>query len=214
MNKKKIIGLVSSVLIIVSLIGTTVFANLLNSTDSNITNTQSVSLSKADESNVTKSINEVLSLTYDVLKDGKPKDYSDKIKDPKLLKLVNKKSDFDVKWFKKFNGKISGYNSNTTISNITRISDNAYVLDVVYYVEFKLEGAETLSKSRENYRVEVENETGKWFINKMLDIDESIPKTANTTDFPNYDNIINLEIETIDNKYNNIDKDYEKFKQK
>lgn len=134
--------------------------------------------------------------------------------------MVNKESDFDVKWFKKFNGKINGYNSNATISNITKTSDNTYVLDVVYYVEFKLESAETLSKSRENFRIEVINEDGKWFINKMLDKDENMPTTANRTaaattpDFSNYDNIINSEIETIDNKYDNIDKDYEKFKQK
>lgn len=203
--------------------GTTVFAsssNSANSANSNITNTQSVGLSKADESNITKSINEVLSLKYDVLKDGKAKDYSDKIKDPKLLKLINKTSDFDVKWFGKFNGKINGYKSNTTISNIKKTSDNTYVLDVVYYVEFKLESAETISKSRENYRIEVKNENGKWFINKRLDKDENISENANanavaaTTDFPDYDNIVNSEIESIDSKSNNINESYEKFKQK
>jgi hypothetical protein len=148
MNKKKIMALLSGALVTLSLFGTTVFASPVSSVNSNITTTQSISLSKADESNIIKSINEVLYLRYDVLKDGKAKDYSNVIKDPKLLELVNKTSDFDAKWFKKFNGKINEYNSNVTILNKIKTSDNTYVVDVVYDVKFKLDGVESISSSK------------------------------------------------------------------
>lgn len=42
---------------------------------------------------------------------------------------------------------------------------------------------ETLSTSRENYRIEVKNENDKWFITKMLDTDENIPATGDTKTF-------------------------------
>lgn len=92
-----------------------------------------------------------------------------------------------------------------------------------------MESAETLSKSRENYRIEVKNENGKWLSNKMINTDEDIstPINANslstvattataassTNYFSNYDNIVNSEIETIETKSNDIDKHYDEFKQ-
>lgn len=64
----------------------TVFASSANlSTIS--TQVQDVSLTKTDEANINKSINKVLSLQNDVLQTGKATDYSNIIKEPKLLEL-------------------------------------------------------------------------------------------------------------------------------
>lgn len=172
MIKRKI----ATFLLCASLLGTnlsfssTAFASSVNS---NVTYTQNDTLTKADEANIKESINEVLTLGCDVLKTGKSKDYSNVIKDTKLLELVNKKSKLDVEWFKKFNGKINNYNSNVNIINLTKTTDNTYVANVLYDEEFKLDGSDKTSKSKgEKYRFEVKYEKNKWYVTKMLDLNQ------------------------------------------
>lgn len=118
----------STILLCAVLLGNSFVSISTVSANSTITSTasvQKVAVSKADESNLKKSINEALSLKYDVLKTGKSKDYSHITKDSKLLKLLNEKSNFDVEWFKKFNGKTKKYTSNITM-NIDAIAYSGY----------------------------------------------------------------------------------------
>ncbi|MCI1946527.1 MAG: amidase domain-containing protein [Clostridium luticellarii] len=225
MIRKKI----STLVLCISLVGAslsfgpTASASPVNS---NAVNAQDASLTQVDKSEISSSINEVLSLSSDVLKNGKAKDYSNIVKDPELLELLNKQSKFDVEWFKKFDGKIDNYKSNVTITRVTQTAIDTYAVDVLYDVEFKLYGAEKVSKSKgEKYRFEVKYEDGKYYITKKLDLDEdtdaSVKQQSNDkeslksedTYFPDYDSVIDSKIKVIDDKSNNIDRYYEYFTQ-
>jgi hypothetical protein len=198
------------------------FSYTASATPSNTTNIQDAALTKTDKDNIKESINEVLSLKYEVLKTGQAKDYSYIVKDPNLLELLNKKSKLDVEWFKKFDGSTDGYTSNVTITNSTKTAADTYVVDVLYSVEFKLKGADTVSKSSgEKYQFEVKYGDGKWYITKMLDLIENSASTNNQVtqnsllksndDFQSYNENINAEIQNIDDKYQNMDENYKYF---
>ncbi len=155
------------------------------------------------------------------MKTGKSKDYSNIIGDSKLLELVNKINDLDVNWLKKFT-KIDAYNSNVNITNSTKTATNTYVLDVLYGVKFKLHGMNTLSQSEnEKYRFEIKLKNDKWYITKMIDLNNEdddnqinvqTDNMYDSTSFSNYDDSIDLQIKNIDQKSKNIDNAYKYFK--
>ena len=220
MIKRKI----ATFLLCASLLGTnlsfssTAFASSVNS---NVTYTQNDTLTKADEANIKESINEVLSFKYEILKTGKSKNYSDIIKNPKLLELINAKSKLDVEWFKKFDGKTDEYISNVNIINSSKTAFKTYVINVNYNVEFKIKGTDVTSKSGEKYRFEVKGENGKWYITKMLNLNETNESKNNQlkqevfldtdNNFSDYEDKINLELKNINDNYENMDENYNNF---
>ncbi|APM37675.1 amidase domain-containing protein [Clostridium kluyveri] len=196
--------------------------------DVDTANIQDITLTETDKSSIRESIDEVLSFRYEVLKTGEAKDYRYVIKEPKLLELINKKSKLDVDWFKKFDGRTKEYISDVNILDLNKTADNTYVVNVLYGVEYQLEGANFTSKSKnEKYRFEVKYEDGKWYITKMLDLNEdngidtnqqisqasSSAIKDNSTEFSNYNDIIDSEIKTIDDKYQNMDENYKNYVQ-
>lgn len=186
-------------------------------------------LSTKDLSSIKENINSILSSKYEIMKTRKSKNYSNIIGDSKLLELVSKTNELNVKFFKSFKTKIDTYTSNVTVINSTKTATNTYVLNVLYDVEFNLHGMNVVSQSKnEEYKFEVEYKNDKWYIIKMVDLNDTeesddisvnnkISGRLNTSDisnkFLNYDNSINSQIESIDDKSKNIDKYCNYFKQ-
>lgn len=231
--KKTKIKLLTVVTILTTAIGTTpAFAASNINTQTTTASSVSVNLPITDNnlfleakdlSSIKENINSILSSKYEIMKTGKSKDYSNIIGDSKLLELVNKTNDLDVNWFKNFT-KIDTYTSNVTVMSSTKTSTNTYALNVLYDIKFKLHGMNTLSQSKnEKYRFEVKYIDGKWYITKMLDLNdedndtssvESVQATTetNSVGFSNYDNSIGLQIKNIDEKSKSIEDNLKYFK--
>lgn len=234
--------LITVVAILTTVIGTTpVFAanniadtqvNSQTTTSSSVNvdlsiNPDSNDLSAKDLSTIKEKINSILSSKYEIMKTNKvSKDYSNIIGDSKLLELINKTNNLNVNWLKKFT-KIDTYTSNVTVTNSTKTATNTYVLNVLYDVNFKLHGMTTLSESKnEKYRFEVKCKDSKWYITKMVDlnneddistrsnqiIDQTNSTSDSSTSFSDYDNSIDLQIKNIDEKSKNIDNVFNYYK--
>lgn len=176
---------------------------------------------------IKNTINKELSSKYEIMKTWKFTDSADVIQDPSLLKLINKKNAFMVKWYEKFNLKIDNYTSTVQLKTITQTSDNTYVTDAVYNVSFKIHNSNSESKAIDNERIELTLKNNNWYIIKLLNLDDynensNIAKTNNTvikdnnatnlTSFSNYNNEINSEINDVDSMSSNIDEYYKEAK--
>lgn len=85
-----------------------------------------------------------------------------------------------MKLFKKFNIKTNSYKHVLNINNISKISDNKYVANVTYSVEFKVNNNDFVSKSsNEKYRVELICENNRWYVTKLIDINSDEDNTEN-----------------------------------
>lgn len=198
---------------------TLISSQVIQTTGSSVTVDSNDDLSKKELSSIKENINSILSSKYEIMKTGKHKNFSNIIGDSKLLELVDKTNDLSVNWFKNFT-KIDTYTSKVTVTNSTKTATNTYVLNVLYDIKFKLHGMSTLSQSEnERYRFEVKCKDGKWYITKMVDLNDEdvdastesnqiIAQTNRTSDsaaFSNYNNSIDLQIKNIEEKSKNID---------
>lgn len=181
--------------------------------------------SQTNLNEVNQVINMVLSSKYDSLEKLKVSNIKNYIKNDELEKLFNKRNSFYIELSKKFNTKINNYNSNVIIENLTKNSDNKYIANVSYNVTFNLENSDIISKSfDEKYKLELINENNKWYITKLINLDDIAPTDpkiniknsrslySETKDddlnFDNYKNLLNSQLSSIDNMNKNIDKYY------
>lgn len=221
---KTILCLSLSVLISGASINIPVFASTTNQDTATISSVQS----QKESINIKKTINSFLNSKYDVMKTWNYTTCSNIIKDSKLLELKDKTNKLKSEWYKMTKLKIDNYTSNLTIDNTIKTDKDTYIVDVTYDVEFKLQKANTTSKSNnEKYTFEIKQENNKYYITKMLDLNEdsdcqdtlvsknTIAKSKTTTSaailFSNYDNLIDSRIANIDNAINNVDKSYAKY---
>lgn len=185
--------------------------------NSNLTNP--TNLADSDLSQIKQNIITILSQKYETMKTGKYQASDNIVNDSKLLELLNKTNSLNVQWYKDTNLKISDFNNSLNINNIQKLSDNNYLVDVNYSVEFALLPDNTKSSSSdEKYQFQLQKIDGVWYINKMLDLQEDINSTNNNltsnksltnnanTSFNNYDSKISSKISSIDTISKNIDK--------
>jgi Putative amidase domain len=186
-------------------------------------------LKDSDLIKINKNIDRVLSSKYEAMKTLEFVSNSDIIEDPKLSELNDKNMNFFIELSKKVDSRINDYTSEVNIDNISKESNDKYIANVTYSVEFKLVNSEVLSKSTdEKYRVELVYKNNDWYITKLLDLDTDIDKTDiidttytvktkslidnNNTEFPDYENILDSKISTINDVSNDIDTYYQNFK--
>lgn len=204
-----------------------VFSLLLNSTSTYAFQNNSYVLNDEDLSKINENINKLLSSKYESMKTLESINVSNIIEDPKLSELIDKNNKFFIELTKKVGAKIDNYTSVVNIDNLEQKSNDTFITNVSYSVEFKLSNSEVLSKSgNEKYRVELTSNNGNWYINKLLDLHTDIDNTAileeenkietrsitnitSNLDFPNYENTLDAKIATINNVSNNIDEYYE-----
>jgi hypothetical protein len=177
-------------------------------------------LSTKDLSKIKENINKFLSSKYEIMKNETSTSNSFVLNDSKLHELTEVTNDFEKKWYKKVNLKISDYNSTLKINDIKKTSNNTYVANVTYDVEFTLLGHTDKSGSRgEKYELELKNVNNNWCISKLIDMQEDEPSVNSNTskvlstsmisssnnDFEKYDGTINTKIENMNNNIKNID---------
>lgn len=181
--------------------------------------TFTTNLADSDLSQIKQNVITILSQKYETMKTGKYQASDNIVNDSRLLELLNKTNSLNVQWYKDTNLKISDFNNSLNINNIQKLSDNNYLVDVNYSVEFELLPDNTKSSSSdEKYQFQVQKIDGVWYINKMLDLQEDINSTNNNltsnksltnnanTSFNNYDSKISSKISSIDTILKNIDK--------
>ncbi|EPY2275151.1 amidase domain-containing protein [Clostridium sporogenes] len=180
-----------------------------------------------DLNKIKNNINKILSSQYEIMKTGEFKSSRDIVKNSNLLQLIDKTNEFKSKWYKKINLKISHYKSSVNIDNLKKISNDKYIVKVTYNIDFNLTDATENSSSEENYKFEIQNINGIWYITKMLNLneDENLDNFTEQNknkkrsisiesedEFKDYQNIINGKINSINNISKNIDKYEEEYK--
>lgn len=127
-------------------------------------------LSNTQVAQIKTLLNNVLSYDENLMKNDKYIDYSNVINEKKLLQMIQKDEKYKQTWYKDINFKIKDYNSSVTINNINQLNDGKYQLDVTFKAQLILgDDSKTDSSTSENYKVEIQNKSGKWVINKLID---------------------------------------------
>lgn len=199
----------------------------LVTTNSAISINMNEDLSTKDLSRIKTNINEILSSKYEIMKNEDSINFNNIINESKLLKLINSTTEFQKQWYKSVGLKISDYDSNITLDKIKKISENKYIAEVTYDVEFTLDGSNTKSSSNgEKYEFELENKNDEWYITKILDMQEDISSDLNSKNllrdsllstsqlentFDDYEEIIDSKIKHINNITENINDYIEQY---
>lgn len=182
-------------------------------------------LSQTEITQVSDLLNNVLSSEQEIMKTGKSKDYSNVINDKKLYKVMQTKDNYKKNWYNDANYKIYDYTSNAKINNITKLTDKKYILDVTFQAELVLsKDSQTTSKLSDYYVFEIENKSGQWVINKMVNKDDyqdivkeksNISETKNndTDILANNDTILDENLNDLEKKSNNIDQSVKDYKE-
>lgn len=194
-------------------------------------------LSNTEVNKVSTLLNKVLSSEQEIMKNGKAKDYSSVINDEKLSEVMQKKVKYKEEWYKDINYKISDYTSNVKINKVNKLTDNKYMLDVTFESELVLsKDSEIHPKASDNYVFEIENKSGQWVINKMIDkvdyqdiikekksnttdkiesssmLDDVVTTTDNADILDNNEAILDVNLNNLDTNLNYIDEKVEKYK--
>ncbi|MEG1310358.1 MAG: amidase domain-containing protein [Bacilli bacterium] len=171
---------------------------------------------------INQTIDTVLSSKYESLESLSISNVKNYIKNNELIDLLNNQNTFYIKLSKKLNSKINNYDSKVKIEDISKDSSGKYIALVSYSVEFNLKNSSITSKSlNEKYKLELINENNKWYITKLLDLDDfeltepklntqnSYSVIQNTNpNFDDYQNILDSQLSSIDDMTKNIDKYY------
>ncbi len=180
------------------------------------------SLSNEDIYLIKENINNVLSSKYEIMKNGNTNNLNYIVKNSKLYELTNLSNNFEKEWYNKVNLKISNYISNVTINNIEKQSNDTYLIEITYDVEFKLLDCEDKSESLgEKYEIEVKNIDNNWYISKLINKEEDVISLQDknplniallkTNDSQDYNSIINSKIEHINDITQNIDSYFDEY---
>lgn len=168
-------------------------------------------LSNNDLSVIKQNINDILSTKYEIMKNGKLNRNKNYIDNPKLLRFEENNNKFLEEWYKKVNLSISDYSSNLTINKIKPLLENKYIVEITYDIDIILKGRSNKSRSYgENYKFELQNKNGTWYVTKMLNVQEDLGNNTKnslvkTNDFQDYDNLLNSKIKSLNSTYQNID---------
>ncbi|MFV3011076.1 amidase domain-containing protein [Clostridium botulinum] len=219
---KRILSLIFSITLLSSsfIFANTTYVKASSNNTINTVNLTNYNLTNEDLAKIKNNINKLLSSQYEIMKTGEFKSNSDIIKNSNLLQLMDKTNEFKSKWYKKVNLKISNYQSSLNIDNLKKISNNTYILKVTYNIDFTLTDATENSSSKENYKLEIQNIDGNWYITKMLNLDEDLDGSTKQDkkrsiliefedEFKDYENIVDDKMNSI----NNISKDINNYAQ-
>ncbi|MBU5299509.1 amidase domain-containing protein [Clostridium sporogenes] len=219
---KRILSLIFSITLLSSsfIFGNTTYVKASSNNTINTVNLTNYNLTNEDLAKIKNNINKLLSSQYEIMKTGEFKSNKDIIKNSNLLQLMDKTNEFKSKWYKKVNLKISNYQSSVNIDNLKKISNNTYILKVTYNIDFTLTDATENSSSKENYKLEIQNIDGNWYITKMLNLDEDLDGSTKQDkkrsiliefedEFKDYENIVDDKMNSI----NNISKDINNYAQ-
>lgn len=181
-------------------------------------------LSAADVTEVSGVLNDVLSSELNIVKTGKIKDYGNVINEKKLLQMIQKEGEYKQNWYDEIGFKIPDYNSSVKINNGTQLSDNKYELDVTFQAELMLnEDSQIQSKMSDDYVCEIENKSGQWVINKLINkvdyqdivIQTSISESNSVTNadiLANNDKILDTKLKDLETRSNNLDEKVKSYK--
>ncbi|KOY67221.1 amidase domain-containing protein [Clostridium sporogenes] len=219
---KRILSLIFSITLLSSsfIFGNTTYVKASSNNTIDTVNLTNHNLTTESLNKIKNNINKLLSSQYEIMKTGEFKSNSDIIKNSNLLELMDKTNEFKSKWYKKVNLKISNYESSVNIDNLKKISNNTYILKVTYNIDFTLTDATANSSSKENYKLEIQNIDGNWYITKMLNLDEDLDDYTKQDkkrsisiefedEFKDYENIVDNKMNSI----NNISKDINNYAQ-
>lgn len=190
-----------------------------------INNTSNSVLNNSDISQIKQNINKILSQKYIVAETYSKPDFNDIVNNNKLLELLNKTIDFEVRWYQIVDLKISNYTSTLTINNIKSLKNDDYLINITYDVNATLLPNNIQSSSSgEKYEFEVQKVNGKWCINKMVDLVNDLNDTSteqkvkntkissnNIIQSSDYNNLIESKIDSINSVSANINKYIEEY---